>query len=189
MVIIRKKQKNYQNYSKQKKNERQNQSNFITYVLEKLYKYQQTLNNYKNSYIIFLNACQKIVEKKFQDFQRQTEELVNNLIIYNSETKKSIVKYDSIIKNNQNNLYNNNNIKQLINEILDMERKYFNKKTKEETKNFFNSDIILKPKINRREYSHPLREGLGLQYIIEDKDDYIGEIYGSCDIGNHLKHL
>ena len=110
------------------------------------------------------------------------------MILYNSETKKSIVKYDSIIKNNQNNLYNNNNIKQLINEILDMERKYFNKKTKEETKNFFNSDIILKPKINRREYSHPLKEGLGIQYI-EDKDDYSGEIYGSCDIGNHLKHL
>ena len=61
-----------------------------------------------------------------------------------------------------------------------MERKYFNKKTKEETKSFLNSDIILEPQIIRREFSHTLKEGY--QEIINDRDALIGDLIGSCDI-------
>lgn len=163
-----------------KKNEWEKQSNFISYILQKVHKYQQTLNNYKNIYIAFLSGCQKLIEKKFNDFQKKTEELVKNLVLCSDETKKSIIKFNTIIKNNQNNIYNSKNIKQLINEILDMERKYFNKKTKEETKSFLNSDIILEPQIIRREFSHTLKEGY--QEIINDRDALIGDLIGSCDI-------
>ena len=166
----------------EKKKEWEKQSDFLTAFLEKVYKYQQTLINYKNSYLLFLAGCQKVVEKTFQDFQKETEILANNLVSYNSATKNSIVKYNTIIQNNQNNLYNNKNVKQLINEILDMERKFFNKKNKEEVISFINKDIILEPKIIKRNLLYNnLKEGYQ-QITADDEDFRIGKFYGTCDI-------
>ena len=88
-----------------------------------------------------------MIDKTFEDFNKKIQNLFDSLLKYNKEVDESINKYALIDNKNQNNLYYNKYIKLLINEILALERNYFNDKTRNETKQFLNSSIKLAPSI------------------------------------------
>ena len=132
----------------EKKNSWEDQANDINTILNRIFKYQETLEEYKNEYELFFLNCQKVIQKTFQDYQTKTEELVKSLLSYNKMANDSIALYQSIYKKNKDNYYNDKNIKNMINEILSMERNHFNDKNHEETEKFLNSPIKIVPSIN-----------------------------------------
>ena len=123
----------------EKKKEWEGQYNNLNKYIEKVYRSLELLKRYKNSYMSFFAQ----IEKYFNDYQKKLEQLLNYLKSYNAAATDSINKYNNFIKKSQMNFYTNKNVKDLINEILDTERKYFNKKNKEETNVY---DIKLEPK-------------------------------------------
>ena len=62
---------------------------------------------------------------------------------------ESIVLYENLYKKNKDDYNNDKNIRDMINEILSMERKQFNDKNHEETEKFLNSPIKIVPLINQ----------------------------------------
>ena len=131
----------------------ENQNNNIGFLIEKIFKFQEDLKNYKNEYSLFLLNSQKLIEKTFEEFNTKMEILINSLLSYNKIVDDSIQKYNTIYDNNLKNTYNNN-IKKLINEILALERKRFNDKTHIETEQFLNTPIKLVPSINIYNIKH-----------------------------------
>ena len=89
-----------------------------------------------------------MIDNAFEDFNKKIWNLVDNLLNYNKVVDELINKYALIYNKNQNDIYDNNNIKILINEILSLERNHFNDKTFGQTKQFLNSSIKLIPSIN-----------------------------------------
>ena len=84
--------------------------------------------------------CEKLVKDICEKQSKKLQELIDNMLTYNNDVlKKSIKQFDNKIDKNQNNIYNQENFKNLINEILSMERKHFNEKNKNE------SESLLKP--------------------------------------------
>ena len=125
-----------------------NQTSNITKIIDKIMIFQDSLQDYKKEYELFFLNCQKVVEKAFTDYIKETEELINSLLSCNKVADDSVKKYDNINEKNKNNYYNNNNIKDLINEILTMERKQFNKKNNDKIDNLLNTSIQIIPSIN-----------------------------------------
>ena len=132
----------------EKKNLWENQANDINAILNKIFKYQERLEEYKREYEQFFLNCQKVIQKTFEDYQTKTEELVKSLLSYNKMANESIVLCENIYKKNKDNYYNEKNIKDMINEIMNMERKHFNDKSNEDTKKFLNSPIKIIPLIS-----------------------------------------
>lgn len=132
-----------------KKNGLEAESNNISSILEKIFKYQETLKRYREEYNYFLMQMQQSVDSIFDEYNKKLEELINSLLSNNKINETSIKKYNDIYNNNLNNLYNNDNIKGLINEILSLERKNFNINSHNETENFLNTSIRIIPWINR----------------------------------------
>ena len=133
----------------EKKNLWQYQADNITEILNRIFKYQESLEEYKKEYEIFFVKCQKVIEKTFEDYITKTEELVKSLLSYNKLATESIANYDMISKKNKENYYNNKNIRDMINEIVNMERKHFNDKNYEETEKFVKSPIKVVPLISQ----------------------------------------
>ena len=132
-----------------KKKSWENQTNSINNIVERIFKYQETLEDYKKGYQTFFNDCKKVVEKAFEDYYKKTEELINSLLSFNKVADDSIKKYNDINKKNQNDYYNSNDkIKSLINEVQSMERKHFNEKNNDKTEKFLQAPIKLVPLIN-----------------------------------------
>ena len=160
----------------QKKNEWKNQNSNLNNIIDKIYIFQDSLKDYKKEYELFLLNCQKVVEKAFADYNKETEELINTLLSCNRVGDDSIQKCDDINEKNKKNYYNNNNIKELITELLTMERKQFNKKNNDKVDIFLNTSIKIMPSLNN--------------YKIRDiniiKDDF--NKYSSINSkGNHYK--
>ena len=132
----------------EKKNLWENQANDINAILNRIFKYQERLEEYKREYEQFFLNCQKVIQKTFEDYQTKTEELVKSLLSYNKMANESIVLCENIYKKNKDNYYNEKNIKDMINEIMNMERKHFNDKSNEDTKKFLNSPIKIIPLIS-----------------------------------------
>lgn len=126
----------------------ENQANNISYLVDKLFLFQENLQKYKNQYYIFILQIQNLIDKTFQELNTKIEKLINSLLTYNKVADDSIQKYNTIYQNNQNHIYNNNNIKNLINEIFSLERKRFNDIDNNETKEFLYSNIQIIPSIN-----------------------------------------
>ena len=158
------------------KNKWKEQTHYLNNIIEKIFKFQESLQDYKKEYELFLLNCQKVVEKTFMEYQKETEKLINSLLSCNKNADDSIKKYDDINNKNKNNYYNDNNIKDLINEILSMERKQFNEKNNDETDNFLNTSIKIIPSLS----NYKIRE---IKLI---KDDF--NKYNSINTkGNHYK--
>ena len=126
-----------------------NQAENITEILNRAFKYQESLEEYKKEYELFFLNCQKVIEKTFQDYLKKTEELVQSLLNFNKLADQSIIICDNIYKKNKDNYYNDKNIGDMINEIMNMERKHFNDKNFEETEKFLNTPIKILPSINQ----------------------------------------
>ena len=126
----------------------ENETSSISNLIEKIFALQEDLQKYKKEYDLFLLNIKNLIDKIFEDYNKKIQNLVDSLLKYNKVTEESINKYALIYNKNQNNIYDNNNIKILINEILSLERNHFNNKTHNETNQFLNSCIKLIPSIN-----------------------------------------
>ena len=132
---------------KEKKNSWENQANNINSILNLIFKYQDMLKAYKKEYQIFLINCQDVVQKTFEKYLKKTEEITQNLLNYNKLASQSIIIYNNMSKRKKDE----KNIKDLINEIVNMERKHFNNKNQnhDEITKFLNAPIKMIPIINQ----------------------------------------
>ena len=110
----------------------ENEGNSLNDLAEKLLKYQEELKEYRKEYDLFFLRIKDTIEKAFDEYEKITQELLESIFSYNKDIKQSIIKYDEIDRKNKNNFYSNENIKVLINEILSLERKYFNEENRKE---------------------------------------------------------
>lgn len=134
----------------EKKNIWENQTSKINIIIERICKYQESLESYKKEYELFFSNCQKLVQDTFKNYYKKTEELINSLFSLNNFASTSIRKLNDMnIINRNNGYFDDNNIKKLINEILSMERKHFNNKNKDEIDQFLTTPIKLYPSINQ----------------------------------------
>ena len=132
---------------KEKKNSWENQANNINSILNRIFKYQDMLKAYKKEYQIFLVNCQDVVQNTFEKYLKKTEEITQNLLNYNKLANQSIILYNNMSKRKKDE----KNIKDLINEIVNMERKQFNNKNQshDEIIKFLNAPIKMIPIINQ----------------------------------------
>ena len=105
------------------------------------------LKAYKKEYQIFLVNCQDVVQNTFEKYLKKTEEITQNLLNYNKLASQSIILYNNMSKRKKDE----KNIKDLINEIVNMERKQFNNKNQshDEIIKFLNAPIKMIPIINQ----------------------------------------
>ena len=160
----------------EKKKYWENQTSDITNLIEKIFIMQDNLQKYKEEYDLFLSNIKILIENTFEDYNKKIQKLVDSLLTYNKVADESINKYALIYDKNKNNLYDNNNIKTLINEILALERNHFNDKTHKETNQFLNSCIKHVPSTNLYHINE-----LKLSKNIFLKNNK------SASIGNHFK--
>jgi len=126
-----------------KKQNCESQYSDVNNILDRLFKCQETLRKYKEEYDYFLVQMKQIIDKIFNNYSQKIENLINTLLSFSKMTDTTIKKYNDI----ESNLYNNNNIKSLINEILSLERKQFNN-NHNEIEEFLNVPIKIVPSIN-----------------------------------------
>ena len=135
----------------EKKRSWEDQDVNIKFILEKMFNYRKSLEDYKKEYELFLLNCQKVILRAFKDYITKIENLINSLLQFNEVSKESMKKYDNINERNKKNAFNNiniNAIKDLTNEILSMERKHFNKENSDETEQFLYTPIKIIPSLN-----------------------------------------
>ena len=82
----------------QKKKSWSNQAGNIINLIDKIFKYQEKLEKYKNEFYIFISNSKKLIEETFEDIQKKVELLINSLLSYNTIVDNSIQKYDNIYK-------------------------------------------------------------------------------------------
>ena len=124
------------------------QNDNINILIEKFFKYQEIISDYKKQYNLFFLNCQKIIEDTLKTYSKKVEDLINSLLLLNESSNKSNDKYNKLNNNYINDYYNNNKIKDLINEILIMDRKHFNDKNNDESEKLLNTSIKIVPYIN-----------------------------------------
>ena len=127
-----------------KKQSCESQSNDINNIANRLCKCQETLSKYKEQYDSFLDKMKQMIDKIFNDYRQKIENLTNSLLSFNKMTDLTIKKYNDI----NSGLYNNNNIKSLIKEILSLERKQFNN-NHNKIEEFLKVSIKIVPSINK----------------------------------------
>ena len=121
------------------------QTGELNNIITKFIEYQTCLEKYKNGFNEYLSDCQRLVEKTFNDYYQEIQELINSLLTYSENCQKAIDKYDEIYNKAKENFFNNENIKELINEILYLEKKQINTNDKLEAKNFLLAPLSFKP--------------------------------------------
>ena len=152
---------------KEKKDMWERNGEDLNIIINKILKYQDSLREYKKQFFLFLSECKSTVEKAFEEYNKKVEEIMNSLSKINKDVKNTIVKCNNIDQNNINNYYNDNKIKDLINEILSMERKHFNHKGDDNTEKLLNTPIKIYVSMN--EYLiHTIvikKQDLGLNFL------------------------
>lgn len=131
---------------KAKKHNLKNEFININNYIQKIFKIHDELQNYKNAFHIFMTDCQKLIENTFQEVNKKIENIINSLLSYNNIVSDSMKKYDDVYKKNKIN--NKDNIKNVINELLYLDRKQFNYKNQLEIKEFISRAIKFIPSIN-----------------------------------------
>ena len=130
---------------KEKQNYYLEQKNDIQDIIKGFNNYKESLERYKIGFNEYLTECQKLVEKTFSDYYKTIQNLINSLLSYDKIYQNSINKYNEIYEKVKDNYFNNENIKEFINEILYLERKQMNNNDKLETRKFLLSPIDFKP--------------------------------------------
>ena len=116
----------------------ENQGNFLNNLLERLLKYQEYLKELRKEYELFLLRCKNIIDKYFDENEKKIQELIESFFSFNHK----------IDKKNKNEYYSDENIKDLINDILSMERKHFNEENNKQTEKFLATTIRTLPKMS-----------------------------------------
>ena len=101
-----------------------NPGEYINNLINKIIQYQENLKNYKKMYQIFLNNWKKAIYDVFKQYEKKIEDLLDLLIKYKQKSDNNIN-----ISINEKDKYSNKDINTLVNEILALERKYFNSRT------------------------------------------------------------
>ena len=70
------KENSKKNKIEEKKNIWENQTSKINIIIERICKYQESLESYKKEYELFFSNCQKIVQDTFINYYQKTEELI-----------------------------------------------------------------------------------------------------------------
>ena len=120
----------------------------INSYIQKIFKIHDELQNYKKVFHIFMSDAQKLIETTFQEANKKIENIINSLLSYNNLVSDSMKKYDDVYKKNKNKLNNNDNIKNVINELLYLDRKQLNYNNQLETEEFISTAIKFIPSIN-----------------------------------------
>ena len=149
IVSLDKTQKNvvdeFYNVIKEKQRFYFEQKKEISDIINGFNNYKLCLEKYKTGFINYLLECQQLVEKTFNKYYKNIENLLKSLLSYDNIYQKSIDKYNEIYNKVKENYFNSENIKEFINEILYLEKKQLNANNKLETKNFLLAPITFKP--------------------------------------------
>ena len=113
---------------KKKKWEKQNPD--LNNLINKIISYQENLRNYREKYELYFKTWKERIKTVFGLYEKKIEELIDLLMRYQEKYNNSITK--SI--NNYNKIKEKSNISSkdissLVNEVLTMERHYFNMKS------------------------------------------------------------
>ena len=148
---------------KQKKKDWFDQSHELDILIQKIIKYQISLEEYKKQYHLFFLNCEKLVKNLCDKQSQKLQELIDNMLAYNNDVvQNSINQYGNIDNKNEKNYYNKENFKDLINEILSLERKHFNEKNKNESYSLL-KPIRIVPSVNN----------IFIKKILIKKDDFL----------------
>ena len=176
----------------QKKKEWNKQALNINSIIQKINLYKNLLEQYKNTYKSFFTSCLDLVDKVLENYYKKLENLKESLSSYDKFANDSIMKLDDINKNNKNNYYGNNeNIKELINELLSMERKHFNEKNNDEAEKLLKSPLKIPIILNQfKLIDYPLdyfKPNVTCQYTANSTNSKIGKYYIKYEqnIGNN----
>ena len=141
---------------KKKKWEKENPD--LNNLINKIISYQENLRNYREKYELYFKTWKERINKVFGLYENKIEELIDLLMRYqekyNNEISKSINNYNKI-KEKSN--ISSKDISSLVNEILTMERHYFNMKSNnnssfdnivQKSNQFFITPILMMPNIS-----------------------------------------
>ena len=141
---------------KKKKWEKENPD--LNNLINKIIYYQENLRNYRKKYELYFKTWKERINKVFGLYEHKIEELIDLLMRYqekyNNEISKSINNYNKI-KEKSN--ISSKDISSLVNEILTMERHYFNMKSNnnssfnnivQKSNQFFITPILMMPNIS-----------------------------------------
>ena len=118
-----------------------NKESYINKLIDKMVKYQEDLKEYKKQYITFIESWRNKILKKFQKYEDEIDNLLIALETY-KESEKAKQSDEKESKENENIKTKDEKIKSLINEIISLERKYFNNKNNTIIMDDFNTDIV-----------------------------------------------
>ena len=141
---------------KKKKWEKQNPD--LNNLINKIISYQENLRNYREKYELYFKTWKERIKTVFGLYEKKIEELIDLLMRYQEKYNNSITK--SI--NNYNKIKEKSNISSkdissLVNEVLTMERHYFNMKSNnnssfnniiQKSNQFFITPILIMPNIS-----------------------------------------
>lgn len=133
----------------------ENQEQYINNLIDKVVKYQENLREYRKKYEKYFLSWKEKINEMFGLYEKKVEDLINLLTQYRqkygNDLSISIKKYNAIKEKNK---FSKTDINTLVNEILAMERRYFNeeKKKHEQDKNDDDDDANLIVKKNQKSF-------------------------------------
>lgn len=93
--------------------------------LDRISKYKEAIKKYKEIYISYFESLIIIIINEFDSYLEKIDKLIQKLLSLKKFSIEAIKKYDEIKNNNQDKNYNNTYEKELINEIIYIEKKHF----------------------------------------------------------------
>ena len=137
----------------EKKKMWENQEQYLNDLINKVVEFQENLKEYRSKYELYFLTWKEKINETFGLYEKKIEELIDLLMKYkqkyNNDLSISIEKYNKI---KEKKSFSKNDINSLVNEILTMERNYFNQESKKHKddvryhKNYFFEDLVTKSK-------------------------------------------
>ena len=128
--------------SEEKKKFWDNQTNSVNKFLNRINEYKKTLEEYVHEEEKFFQNCLKVTTNILAEFNININKLKDSLLSYNKTFEES-KDFDKFTKNNKYD----KQIKELIREILYLERKHFNEKNKGELENILKDSKFCAPSL------------------------------------------
>jgi len=119
--------------NEKKKKWDETQEGYINTLINKVVQYQENLKEYKKNYELFFSTWKEQINRMFEKYEKKIEDLIELLIQYKQKYYNDL----SISINNSNKIIEKNkisskDISSLVNEIISIDRKYFNEETRKQ---------------------------------------------------------